>query len=75
MDVIKVNTETLIGTSKEVGLDINIEEMLKYMLLSRHHNEGRNRDIKIAIHGKNCGFHGGNYEECPLLGCYAMRLL
>jgi hypothetical protein len=33
--------------SKEVGLEINIKKT-KYMLLSRHQNIGRNRDIKIA---------------------------
>jgi hypothetical protein len=33
--------------SKEEGLEINAEKT-KYMLLSRHQNVGRNRDIKIA---------------------------
>jgi hypothetical protein len=47
MDTIKKNTETLIDAGKEVGLEINIEKT-KYMLLSRHQNTGRNRDIKIA---------------------------
>jgi hypothetical protein len=47
IDTIKENTETLIDASKEVGLDINIEKT-KYMLLSRHQNEGQNRDITIA---------------------------
>jgi hypothetical protein len=44
---IKKNTETLIGASKEVGIEINIEKT-KYMLVSRHQNVGQNRDIKIA---------------------------
>jgi hypothetical protein len=47
IDTIKKNTETLIDTSKEVGLEINVEKT-KYMLLSRHQNGGQNRDIKIA---------------------------
>jgi hypothetical protein len=47
IDTIKKNTETLIDASKEVGLEINVEET-KYMLLSRHQNVGQNRDIKIA---------------------------
>jgi hypothetical protein len=34
-------------TSKEVGLEINVEKT-KYMLLSRNQNVGQNRDIKIA---------------------------
>jgi hypothetical protein len=33
IDTIKKNTETLIDASKEVGLEINVEET-KYMLLS-----------------------------------------
>jgi hypothetical protein len=47
IDTIKKNTETLIDASKEVGLEINVER-IKYMLLSRHQNVGRNRGIKIA---------------------------
>jgi hypothetical protein len=47
VDTVKKNTETLIDASKEVGLEINVEKT-KYMLLSRHQNVGRNRDIKIA---------------------------
>jgi fido (protein-threonine AMPylation protein) len=35
IDTIKKNTKTLIGASKEVGLEINVEKT-KYMLLSRH---------------------------------------
>jgi hypothetical protein len=34
---IKKNTQTLIDTSKEVGLEVNTEKT-KYMLLSRHQN-------------------------------------
>jgi hypothetical protein len=47
IDIIKKNTETLIDASKEIGLEINVDKT-KYMLLSRHQNEGRNRDIKTA---------------------------
>jgi hypothetical protein len=46
MDTIKKSTETLTDASKEVGLEINIEET-KYMLLSCYQNAGRNWDIKI----------------------------
>jgi hypothetical protein len=35
IDTIKKNTETLIDTSKNVGLEINVERT-KYMLLSCH---------------------------------------
>jgi hypothetical protein len=47
IDTIKKNLETLIDASKEVGLEITVEKT-KYMLLSRHQNVGRNRDIKIS---------------------------
>jgi hypothetical protein len=47
VDTIKKNTETLVNASKEVRLEINVEKT-KYMLLSRHQNLGKNRDIKIA---------------------------
>jgi hypothetical protein len=46
-DTIKKNTETLIDASKEDGLEVNAEQ-IKYMLLSRHQNAGKNHDIKIA---------------------------
>jgi hypothetical protein len=43
IDTIKKNTETLSDTSKEVGLEINIEKT-KYMLLSHHQIAGQNHD-------------------------------
>jgi hypothetical protein len=36
---------TFIDTSKEVGLEVNIEKT-KYMLVSRNQNAGQNRDKK-----------------------------
>jgi hypothetical protein len=39
LDTIKSIIETLIGTIKEVGLEVNIKKS-KYMLLSRHQNAG-----------------------------------
>jgi sorting nexin-29 len=47
IDTVREYTETLIDDSKVVGLEINVEKT-KYMLLSRHQNIDRNRDIKIA---------------------------
>jgi hypothetical protein len=44
---IKKSTETLIGASKEVGLEVNAEKT-KYMLLSRHKNARQNHNMKIA---------------------------
>jgi hypothetical protein len=43
IDTVKKN----IDASKEIGLEINVDKT-KYMLLSRHQNVGKNRDIKIA---------------------------
>jgi hypothetical protein len=40
IDTIKKNTQTLIDTSKEIGLEVNTEK-IKYMLLSRHQNAGQ----------------------------------
>jgi hypothetical protein len=34
--------------SREVGLEINVEKT-KYMLLSRHQNAGKNRDMKQIV--------------------------
>jgi hypothetical protein len=47
IDNIKKNTETLIDTCKEVGLEVNAEK-IKYMLLSCHENAGQNHNIQIA---------------------------
>jgi hypothetical protein len=47
IDTIKKNMDILIDASKEVGLEVNVDKT-KYMLLSRHQNVGKNRDIKIA---------------------------
>jgi hypothetical protein len=47
IDAIKKNTITIIDATKEVGLEINVENT-KYMLLSRYQNAGQNRNIKIA---------------------------
>jgi hypothetical protein len=47
MGIIKTNTDTLIGDSMEVGLEVNTEKT-KYMLLSRRQNIGQNHDIQIA---------------------------
>jgi hypothetical protein len=38
------NTAALIDAGRDVGLEINVEN-IKYMLLSYHQNAGQNRDI------------------------------
>jgi hypothetical protein len=43
IDTINKNTETLIDTNKEVGLEIDLKKT-KYMLLSRHQNVDQNPD-------------------------------
>jgi hypothetical protein len=47
IDTVKKNTETLIDSNKEIGLEINVDKT-KYMLLSCHQNVGQNGEIKIA---------------------------
>jgi ribosomal protein S2 len=47
IDTIKKNMETLIDSSKEVGLEVNTKKT-KYMLLSHHQNAGQNHDMVIA---------------------------
>jgi hypothetical protein len=47
IDTIKKNTQSLIGASKEVDLQVTTEKT-KYMLLSRHQTAGQNHDIKIG---------------------------
>jgi hypothetical protein len=47
IDTIKKNTESLIGASKEVGLEVNTEKT-KYMMLSHLQNAVQTHNIKIA---------------------------
>jgi hypothetical protein len=47
IDTIKKSTETLIDSSKEVGLEVTANKT-KYMLLSHHQNARQNHDIKMA---------------------------
>jgi hypothetical protein len=47
IDTIKKNTETLIDSSKEVGVEVNAEKT-KYIFLSHHENAGQNHDINVA---------------------------
>jgi hypothetical protein len=47
IDTIKKNTGTLIGASKEVGLEVNTEKT-EYMSLPHHQNAGQNHNIKIG---------------------------
>jgi hypothetical protein len=47
VNTIKENTETLLETSRDIGLEINAEKT-KYMIMSRHPNSGQNRNVRIA---------------------------
>jgi hypothetical protein len=47
IDTIKKNTEALLDASKDVGLEVNPEE-IKYKLISRNQKIGQKHSIKIA---------------------------
>jgi hypothetical protein len=53
-DTIKKKTQTLIDASKEIGLEVNIEQT-KCMLLSRHQNAGQNHNVKMGNMFGKCG--------------------
>jgi hypothetical protein len=47
INTIKENTQNLLESSRDVGLEINAEKT-KYMIMSRHLNSGQNQNIRIA---------------------------
>jgi hypothetical protein len=47
INTIKKNTETILETSRNMRLEINVEKT-KYMIMSRHPNSGQNQNIRIA---------------------------
>jgi hypothetical protein len=47
IDIVKKNTDALLGASKEVGLEV-YPEKIKYMLMSRNQKTGQTRNIKTA---------------------------
>jgi hypothetical protein len=47
VNTIKENSETLLETSRDIGLEINAEKT-KYMIMSRYPNSGQNQNIRIA---------------------------
>jgi hypothetical protein len=47
IDIIKKNTEALLDSSKEVGLEVNPEKT-KYMLMSCSQKIGRNCNMKVG---------------------------
>jgi uncharacterized protein YfaT (DUF1175 family) len=63
IDTIEKNTETLIDASKEVGLEMNVEET-ENMLLSHHQNAGRNWYVKIG---------NSSFENVPQLKYLGMK--
>jgi hypothetical protein len=64
IDTIKKNTEIILNTSKEVGLEVNTEKTK-----SRHQNAGQNYGIKIA----NRSFE--NVAQIKYLGTVYLHLI
>jgi hypothetical protein len=60
VNTIKKNIDTLIDASEEVDLEVTADK-IKYMLLSRYQNAGKNHSIKIAHPLKMC--HSSNIWE------------
>jgi hypothetical protein len=47
VSIIKQNLETLLGASRDIGLEINAEKT-KYIIMFHHSNSGQNQNIRIA---------------------------
>jgi hypothetical protein len=47
INTLRKNTVALTDARKEVGIEVNTEK-IKYMLMSRHHNTGKNHNIEIG---------------------------
>jgi predicted HTH domain antitoxin len=47
INTIKENVETLLGDSRDIGLEINVEK-IKYRIMPHHLNSGQNQNIRIA---------------------------
>jgi hypothetical protein len=48
MHIMKKNTEALVVTSMETGLEVNAEKP-KYMVMSQDQNAGQNIGVKVGI--------------------------
>jgi hypothetical protein len=47
VNTIKENSETLLETSRDIGLEINAEKT-KYMIMPHHPNSTQNQNIRTA---------------------------
>jgi hypothetical protein len=55
VSTIKENTETLLGASRDVGIEINAEKT-KYVIMSYHQNSEQNHNLRIANESfEKCG--------------------
>jgi len=67
VNAIKQNTETLLEASRDVGLEINVEET-RDMIISHHQNSGQNQNIRTG----NESF--GNMAKLKYLGMTQIRM-
>jgi hypothetical protein len=61
VNTIKENSETLLETRRDIGLEITVERT-KYMIMSRHQNSEQNQSIRIANESSE------NVEKSKYLG-------
>ena len=45
-DPLKENAETLVGATREIGLEVSADKT-KYMVMSRDQNAGQNHSVRI----------------------------
>jgi predicted acetyltransferase len=56
----KENSETLLESSRDIGLEISAEKT-KYIIMSRHHNSGQNQITRTANESMKRWQHSNNW--------------
>jgi hypothetical protein len=64
VNTIKKNTEVLLESSKEAGLEVNAKET-KYVCLSSHQNAGQSHNLMVA---------NKSLKNITMFKCFEMRV-